>query len=99
MGERYIYRPGHPEADEFNFVRADLVGTTEKHGTAPNVISDVEPFVSPVDKTVITSRSQIREHEKKHGVRQIGNDWTGRERPQWWDRRKAIARTGNVDAE
>ena len=31
------------------------------------------------------SRSELREHEKKHNVRQIGNDWAGSERPSNWD--------------
>jgi hypothetical protein len=61
----------------------------EKSRAAPSknigVISDVQPFQSPIDKTWITSRSQIREHEKKHSVYQIGNDWCGREKPPFWD--------------
>lgn len=30
-------------------------------------------IVSPIDGTLITSRSQLRAHEKKHGVRQMGD--------------------------
>ena len=33
-----------------------------------HVIDDIEPFVSPVDNTVITSRSKLREHNERHGV-------------------------------
>lgn len=33
---------------------------------------DVSPFVSPIDRSEITSRSQLREHERRHGVRQCG---------------------------
>lgn len=44
-------------------------------GRSHQVLSDVEPFVSPIDRTVISSRSQIREHERVHGVRQVGNDF------------------------
>ena len=42
------------------------------------VLGDIEPFVSPVGSTdgtdgeLISSRSQLREHEQKHGVRQCG---------------------------
>jgi hypothetical protein len=51
------------------------------------VISDVEPFTSPIDGTVLSSRSQIRDHERKHQVRQCGNDYTSSEKPSWWDNR------------
>lgn len=66
----------------------------EKHLAAPlplrsmHVMGDIQPFVSPIDKTVITSRSQVREHERKHNVYQIGNDWCGREKPAFWDQLK-----------
>jgi hypothetical protein len=43
-------------------------------------MSDIEEFVSPVDKSVIGSRSALRNHERRHGIRQIGNDWSGCER-------------------
>jgi|TARA_R110000824_G_scaffold22043_2_gene81297 hypothetical protein len=43
------------------------------------VMSDIEEFVSPVDKSVISSRSGLRNHERRHGIRQIGNDWSGKE--------------------
>lgn len=49
------------------------------------VMSDVQPFVSPIDNTLITSRSGVREHERKHNVYQIGNDYCGREKPAFWD--------------
>lgn len=42
------------------------------------VMSDIEEFVSPVDKSVIGSRSGLRDHERRHGIRQIGNDWAGK---------------------
>jgi|TARA_R110002153_G_scaffold97227_3_gene231905 hypothetical protein len=50
-----------------------------------NIMKDIEPFLSPVDGTYVTSRSELREHEKRHNVRQIGNDWAGSERPSNWD--------------
>ena len=50
------------------------------------VMKDIEPFVSPVDGNVVGSRSALREHERRHNVRQIGNDWAGSKRPDNWDR-------------
>lgn len=38
------------------------------------VMRDLEPFVSPVDGTVIGSRTDRRAHNKRHGVIDVGND-------------------------
>lgn len=44
----------------------------------PAFMRDIEPFVSPVGMTdgkpgeLISSRSELRAHERKHGVRQCG---------------------------
>lgn len=40
---------------------------------APLVMGDITPFVSPIDGDEITSRSKLRAHEQKHGVRQNGD--------------------------
>jgi len=32
------------------------------------IIGDIEPFVSPVDGTVISSRPHLREHMHRHGL-------------------------------
>jgi hypothetical protein len=40
------------------------------------VMPDITAFVSPLDfKTEISSRSALREYEKRHGVKQVGTDW------------------------
>ncbi len=44
----------------------------EPKGTGPFVMPDIAPFVSPIDYSVISSRSQLRDHERKHKVRQCG---------------------------
>lgn len=46
------------------------------------VMSDISEFQSPIDGAWITSRSQLREHERKHGVRQVGNDLKGKIIPE-----------------
>lgn len=38
----------------------------------PYYMSDIAEFVSPVGYEHITSRSQLREHERRHGIRQCG---------------------------
>jgi len=45
---------------------------------------DIKPFSLP-DGTEISSRSALRAYEQKHGVKQVGNDWTGSSKPTWWD--------------
>ena len=49
------------------------VGSAVKYTFA---LPDISPFKSPLDfKTEISSRSQLRDYEKRHGVRQIGTDF------------------------
>jgi hypothetical protein len=57
-------------------------------GRSPLVISDIAPFTTQ-DGTAITSRKALRDYERAHGVRQVGTDWTGSERPSFWDRHLA----------
>lgn len=40
----------------------------------PMVIKDIDTFISPIDRKPITSRRQLRDHERAYGVRQVGND-------------------------
>ena len=37
------------------------------HATA-TVMGDIEPFVSPITKELVSSRSQLRQHNRDHGV-------------------------------
>jgi hypothetical protein len=39
-----------------------------KRTKSHQVMGDIQEFVSPIDKTVIGSRSQIREHERNFGI-------------------------------
>lgn len=67
----------------------------EKHLAPPltasrsaHVISDIAPFATQ-DGTAITSRAALRDYERANGVRQVGNDWAGSERPAFWDKHLA----------
>lgn len=44
----------------------------ERRGKSTMVMPDIAEFVSPVDYSLISSRSQLRAHERRHGVRQCG---------------------------
>jgi hypothetical protein len=71
----------------------------EQHGSGPYFVPDIKPFVSPIDQTVISSRSLLREHEQRHGVRQVGDlkspqDFDNRSVDRGNDRRLAEAYRG-----
>jgi hypothetical protein len=44
------------------------------NGAGPMILSDISPFRSPVDNSVIGGRASLREHNKRNDVVQIGND-------------------------
>lgn len=48
------------------------------------VMRDIRPFTTQ-DGKHITSRSKLRAYEQENGVKQIGNDWTGPEKPAFHD--------------
>jgi hypothetical protein len=50
-----------------------------------HVISDIEPFTTQ-EGAAITSRADLRDYERRNGVRQVGTDWPGSERPPFWNR-------------
>lgn len=49
---------------------------------APMVMRDIGDHISPLDGTAITSRSQLREHMKRHGVEQVGTEKMRPNRPK-----------------
>jgi hypothetical protein len=62
-----------------------------KHLAAPlegrrdhRFMPDMAPIDLPGGKQ-LTSRSQLREHEQRYGIKQCGDDWTGSTKPVWWD--------------
>lgn len=46
---------------------------TSKGSSGPYVFGDIREFRSPIDGAVISSRSSLRAHEHRHGVRQCGD--------------------------
>jgi hypothetical protein len=46
--------------------------------TGPDILPPLEPFKSPVDGSIISCRSKLRAHNKRHGVtdyRDYGDEW------------------------
>ena len=91
-GAHKDWRPARPER--------------KQGASAPFFMPDIAPFISPIDYTEIRSRSALREHERKHGVRQVGDlkpqdfDNSTRKADTFNERRfeeafrKAVERTG-----
>ena len=44
-------------------------------GGKPAQINIVQPFVSPIDGKVISSKAGLKSHEREHGVIQVGNEY------------------------
>lgn len=58
-------------------MRQELIEPTESQNNGL-IMPDIEPFVSPVDGSVITGRRALREHNKRHGVTNVAdykNEW------------------------
>lgn len=59
---------------------------------------DLEPFVSPVDGSVISGRAALREHDKRHGVTNVA-DFKGQWQKQASDRAKLFTPGSGYDRE
>lgn len=59
------------ENGEVTFMRDDF-GNDAQSG--PQVIRDIDPYKSMVDGSMITSRSEHREHLKRHNCFEVGNE-------------------------
>lgn len=57
----YVWRDG-------KLVEKHLAAPIDSGDSSPGFIPDITPFVSPIDGTVINSRTQYRDHCKRHDV-------------------------------
>ena len=65
MRTKYIW-------DDDRWTPAQEYYARQRKVEATGYLPDIAPFQSPIDYSEITSRSQLREHEQRHGVRQCG---------------------------
>ena len=48
--------------------------TTKQISTAPMIMTDIQPYKSMIDGSMITSRSHHRNHLKDHNCIEVGNE-------------------------
>lgn len=65
----------------FHAGRYFLFGTAVPGDTAPMVMSDMAEYRSPIDNSIVHSRSMHRDHMRQHGVIEMGNEYPKGSRP------------------
>jgi hypothetical protein len=68
----YVLR--ETEEGEPVLIEKHLAPPRDSYSRSVQVMSDIAPFKSIVDNTVVGSRSALREHNKRNQVIDIGND-------------------------
>jgi len=63
------YELGTPEAEQAWKEKQEMI-----RRDAPMVMSDIQPYISQVDGSVIESRSKHKAHLKQHRMIELGND-------------------------
>lgn len=51
-----------------------LEGTEPEGQVAPHIMSDIQPYLSPLSGKMVTSRSERRAEMRQHGVIEVGNE-------------------------
>jgi hypothetical protein len=57
------------------------IGDYHNHKRSYGVIGDIEPYKSPIDGKMVTSRSKHRDHMRQHGVIEMGNEYPKQAEP------------------
>jgi hypothetical protein len=95
---RAIYRGGKLLAEYENgvciYLAEEAVSDNRSELAAPMYVRDIGEYKSPIDGTMITSRSAHRDHLKAHDVIEVGNERVGPppEAPRTRDLGEAIKR-------
>ena len=55
---------------------------------APQVIKDIDPYISQIDGSLITSRSQHREHLRANGCIEVGNEKMEPRQETWIEKKE-----------
>ena len=80
---RFVYRPKHPEADEFGMVDAQVAGPKYESNTAAYVISDIMPETRHMaDGKHYTSKAAFRQATRAAGCIEVGNETSTLTKPR-----------------
>ena len=72
--ETWLYRPGHPMANDLGMVPKHLAGFTERR-SGVHVISDaMEPTRHPSNGRIYDSKSAFRAETRARGLTEVGNE-------------------------
>lgn len=82
---------GSPEAEQ-----AWKEKETMTRRDAPMVMSDIQPYISQVDGSVIESRSKHKAHLKQHRMIELGNDVPKQHKPAELSRKSQEARKRQI---
>ena len=55
---------------------------------APQVMKDIDPYISMIDGSVISSRSKHKDHLKAHGCIEVGNESMEPKKESWLEQKK-----------
>lgn len=93
--ESYLYYWNIP----FNTPEAEAAWEQKKNMVirqAPRVMSDISGYISQVDGSYIDSRSKHRDHLKRHGMIELGNDVPKQQKSVEIDRRSQEQRKRTI---
>ena len=84
----FVYRPKHPQADEFGMVPSDIAGPKHSGDQAVYVISDtMDPVKHHGTGAIIDSKARFRADTKASGCIEIGTEKIKSRQPIKLDRR------------
>lgn len=93
---KYLYRPDHPQADEFGMVPADIAYDEPKAWVTSVITDTMQPLRHMGSGRMIDSKAKFRADTKATGCVEIGNESVRTRTPIRLDkreRREAIKRT------
>ena len=87
--EKYLeywgYELGTPEAEAAWKQKVEFTRNPPK---APRVSSDINPYISMIDGSVINSRSKHKEHLKANGCIEVGNEKMDAKKESWIEKKE-----------
>lgn len=71
----YVYRPTHPEADQFGFIEKTL-DYLSTNSSAYYIPDEMAPTAHMCSGKLFTSKKKFRNETKAYGCIEVGNDYS-----------------------